>query len=129
MDLSQTGIGIIQGWICDVNKKPGNTPGKATIEISNSDGDIVFGPFKVPYGSLRTDTKEMCKDSNNGFAMIMNWNLLLKEEGTSVTRYGPETFTVDLYVNDKWQDSSQIQVITMGEGVSKRPKGERICIS
>ena len=128
---TQTGIGHIHGWVCEAGKKSG-TPGyvdrdgrpvipgqstlEVTMEVSDSDGEVVFGPVKVPYGSSRPDTKKVCGDNNNGFAMIMDWNALLSEsDGNGQARYGPEIFTVDLYVNKKWKDSAQIQVISQGE--------------
>ena len=126
---TQTGIGVIQGWICDVKNSivdsQTSIPGKVTIEVTDSEGEVVFGPAQAPYGSLRGDTKEVCNDDgNNGFAMIMNWNLLLLEEHAGETRLGPETFTVDIFNNGQWQDSSQVQVITMGEEFVRGVTGE-----
>src|SRR5712692_10314197 len=57
----QSGIGLIRGWVCQANR--------IDIEI---DGQKV----QAAYGTTRGDTQSVCGDSNNGFGLTFNWNLL-----------------------------------------------------
>ena len=58
---SQSGIGIISGWACEV--------GEIVIELA---GTLV----PAAYGTPRGDTQPVCGDSNNGFVLLVNWNNL-----------------------------------------------------
>ena len=58
----QSGIGVISGWICSAN----------VVEIE-FDGGV---RFEAAYGTSRADTAEVCGDTNNGFSLLFNWNLL-----------------------------------------------------
>ena len=58
----ESGIGVIQGWVCD----------SAEIEISIDNG----ARFPAASGLPRGDTASVCGDSNNGFALLFNWNLV-----------------------------------------------------
>ena len=60
----QSGIGVISGWICDAEE----------IEIVFN-GDY-SDPYRVGYGTRRSDTEGRCGDRNNGFGLLFNWNLL-----------------------------------------------------
>lgn len=82
---SQSGIGVLSGWVCNAS----------SIDIVINEG----APVQVPYGSERADTVEECGDSNNGFGLLLNWNLL--GSGTHTIRaladgveFGSVTFTV-----------------------------------
>jgi hypothetical protein len=58
----QSGAGIISGWVCDANRI-----------------DIVFDgihTLQAAYGTDRADTSSECDDANNGFGLLVNWNLL-----------------------------------------------------
>lgn len=55
-----SGISMVSGWVCDAD----------TVEVS-----IDGIRFTAVYGSERNDTKEVCGDTNNGFGLVMNWNL------------------------------------------------------
>lgn len=56
------GISVISGWHCDAN----------LIEIIIDDR-----PAKVAaYGTVRGDTQGACNDTNNGFGLLWNFNLL-----------------------------------------------------
>jgi hypothetical protein len=82
----QSGIGLISGWVCTANR--------VDIEI---DGTLML---QAAYGTARGDTREGCSDDgNNGFGLLVNWNLLgdgthtvraLKDE----TEFARATFTV-----------------------------------
>ncbi len=67
----QSGIGTIRGWACDASKITFRIDDRETIHI--------------PYKGDRGDTQSVCDDTNNGYAIAMNW-----------ARYkpGPHKFTV-----------------------------------
>ena len=57
----QSGIGVISGWTCDAE----------AVEI------VLNGvPQEAAYGTARLDTESVCGDSDNGFGLLFNWNLL-----------------------------------------------------
>ena len=58
----QSGIGVISGWICDAS----------IVEIEFDGGP----PFEAAYGTSRNDTQSICGDTDNGFGLLFNWNLL-----------------------------------------------------
>lgn len=59
---SESGVGLIRGWFCNAE----------TIEIQIDD----FNRFPAAYGTPRSDTTGPCGDSNNGFGITFNWNLI-----------------------------------------------------
>jgi len=61
-NTAQSGIGVLSGWVCDA--------ARVTLEI---DGDILL---EAAYGTGRADTIPVCGDANNGFGVLLNWNLL-----------------------------------------------------
>jgi hypothetical protein len=81
----QSGIGLVSGWKCTAT----------TISIS-FDGIAVL---EAAYGTSRGDTRSVCGDANNGFGLLVNWNLL--GNGTHTVRaladgveFASATFTV-----------------------------------
>ena len=58
----QSGIGLISGWVCDAD----------TVEIALGD----MAPQAAGYGTERLDTQAACGDTDNGFGLLFNWNLL-----------------------------------------------------
>ena len=57
----QSGIGLISGWTCDADE----------VEI------VLNGePQEAAYGTARLDTEAVCGDTDNGFGLLFNWNLL-----------------------------------------------------
>ena len=58
----QSGIGLIPGWACSANR--------IDIEI---DGRFTF---QAAYGTVREDTRSECGDTNNGFGLLVNWNMV-----------------------------------------------------
>ena len=57
----QSGIGVISGWTCDAEE----------VEIT-----LNGEPQEAAYGTARLDTAGVCGDSDNGFGLLFNWNLL-----------------------------------------------------
>lgn len=133
----QSGIGVISGWVCSA--------GRVDIEIDSSLA------LQAAYGTARGDTGTACgDDGNNGFGLLVNWNLL--KDGSHTIRalrdgveFARATFTVaTLGLGDfprglsgtfeladfpqagkttrvHWQESLQNFVVT---GVTNTPTGE-----
>lgn len=129
----QSGIGLISGWYCSAN----------TIDAF-IDGRILV---PVAYGTPRGDTESTCGDTNNGFALLVNWaelgpgphTLQLQADGvpfatvtvtvttlgTAFLHGGSSTTTVTLdgqQVTLQWQESAQNFVIT---GVTRGSGGSQ----
>ena len=62
----QSGIGIISGWVC--------TATAVEVEFETEGGDV--HRFEAAYGTERADTLAACGDTDNGFGLSFNWNLL-----------------------------------------------------
>ena len=81
----QSGVGLISGWVCNASRIEIDIDGRVTIQAA--------------YGTVRGDTQNVCGDSNNGYGLLVNWNLL--GDGTHSVRIladgvevGRSTFTV-----------------------------------
>ena len=60
-DSFQSGIGVISGWVCEAD----------AVEIE------LNGALQMAaYGTARADTEAVCGDTDNGFGLLFNWNLL-----------------------------------------------------
>ncbi len=62
----QSGLGVISGWVCEAEG--------VTVEIEKASGEVV--ELAAAYGTERADTAGVCGDSDNGFGVLVNWNLL-----------------------------------------------------
>ena len=73
-----SGIGVISGWVCEARE--------VIIEIEpewwNDPGDSIW--LTAAYGTERLDTLEACGDTDTGFGLLFNWNLL--GDGTHTVR-------------------------------------------
>ena len=58
----ESGIGLISGWYCTATR----------IQIQFDNGALV----DAAYGTTRGDTAGVCGDTNNGFGLLWNYNLL-----------------------------------------------------
>ena len=57
----QSGVGVLSGWVCDAD----------AVEI------VLNGQAQpAAYGTERLDTEPVCGDTDNGFGLLFNWNLL-----------------------------------------------------
>jgi hypothetical protein len=56
-----SGVNAISGWVCDADE--------VIIEIDAQ-------ATQAGYGTTRGDTVPVCGDSDNGFSLLVNWNLL-----------------------------------------------------
>ncbi len=82
---AQSGIGVISGWVCNA--------GRVDLVIDE------VATLQAAYGTDREDTVGECGDANNGFGLLLNWNLL--GDGPHTIRaladgvqFGSATFTV-----------------------------------
>jgi hypothetical protein len=81
----QSGVGLISGWKC-----------LGTALTAAVDGGA---HLPVLYGSPRGDTQGVCNDTNNGFGVLVNWNLLSSGAHTirlydAGVEFASATFTV-----------------------------------
>ena len=60
-DSFQSGVGLLSGWVCDADM--------VEIELNGM-------PQEAAYGTERLDTASVCGDTDNGFGLLFNWNLL-----------------------------------------------------
>jgi hypothetical protein len=58
----QNGVGVVSGWVCQAQKVEVEIDGRVTLPAS--------------YGTGRRDTRGACGDENNGYGLLVNWNLL-----------------------------------------------------
>ncbi|MBI3800743.1 MAG: hypothetical protein HY268_27665 [Deltaproteobacteria bacterium] len=84
-DSGQSGIGVISGWVCNA--------GHIDIVIDE------VATLAAAYGTDRGDTVEECGDTDNGFGLLLNWNLLGDGQHTvhalaDGVEFGSATFTV-----------------------------------
>ena len=61
-------------------------------------------PQPAAYGTERLDTLEVCGDTDNGFGLLFNWNLL-----------GDGEHTVEAFVDDVALGWATVRVTTLGE--------------
>ena len=95
----QSGIGVISGWVCDAEQ----------VEIVLNDDP----PMLAAYGTERGDTAAACDDTNNGFGLLYNWNLLGDGEHEVVARVDGEEL-----------GRATVQVTTLGEDYVQDLEGE-----
>ncbi len=84
----QSGIGLFSGWVCDASQ--------IEIEINRT-------RLQAGYGTIREDTAGVCGDTNNGFGLLFNWNLL-----------GDGPHTVRAFADGLEFDSTTFTVTTLG---------------
>ena len=94
----QSGIGVISGWVCAADE--------VLIEINGS-------PQPAGYGTERLDTVESCGDTDNGFGLLFNWNLLDDGEHTVVA-----------YADEVELGRATVQVTTLGQEFLRGAEGE-----
>ena len=68
----QSGIGVISGWVCEAEQ--------VEIVFETAPGNVHH--LEAAYGTERADTEHLpngavlCGDTDNGFGVLFNWNLL-----------------------------------------------------
>ena len=88
-------------------------PGR--LEVSRVEIDINNGMIRLPAASRteRRDTTSVCGDSNNGFGLLFNWNLL-----------GDGTHTVRAFADGVEFDQARFTVTTLGKEFVRGAEGE-----
>ena len=94
----QSGIGVISGWVCAAD----------TVMIEFNGEAQPAG-----YGTERLDTEEVCGDTDNGFGLLFNWNLL-----------GAGEHTVIAYVDGAELGRATVRVTTLGHEFLRGAEGE-----
>ena len=95
----QSGVGVLSGWVCEAE----------TVEITLGP----LAPQVAGYGTERLDTQEVCGDTDNGFGLLFNWNLL-----------GDGEHTVVAYVDDTELGRATVRVTTLGHEFLRGAEGE-----
>lgn len=83
------GIGLVSGWVCSASK----------VEIQFDS----YPRMLAAYGTSRMDTQSICGDSDNGFGLLYNFNLL-----------GNGAHTVKLFADNVQIASTAFTVTTLG---------------
>ncbi len=99
----QSGIGVISGWVCEAEE--------IVIELTSEAGEV--GRFAAGYGTERRDTQGACGDTDNGFGLLFNWNLL-----------GDGTHSVVALVDGMEWSRTTVTVTTLGEEFVRGAEGE-----
>ena len=95
----QSGVGVISGWVCDAD----------TVELEIG----AAGRQGAAYGTERLDTEPVCGDTDNGFGLLFNWNLL-----------GDGAHTVVALVDGMELGRATVQVTTLGVEFLRDVEGE-----
>ena len=136
-DSFQSGAGVIAGWRCDAER----------IDI------VIDGVmFEAAYGTSREDTRSICGDADNGFGLLVNWNLFggglhdvraladgieFARARLTVSTFGAEFLTgvtgqyglidfpqTGMITPLQWQESLQNFVIGMGQSEGEGSPGD-----
>lgn len=86
----ESGIGLVSGWHCNA--------GQIQVQFDNR------APIPAAYGTSRGDTAGVCGDTNNGWGLLWNYNLL-----------GPGAHTVRVFADGVQFASANFQVNTLGQ--------------
>ena len=95
----QSGVGVLSGWVCDADA--------VELEIGP------LGRQAAAYGTERRDTEAVCGDTDNGFGLLFNWNLL-----------GDGEHTVAAFVDGVELDRATVTVTTLGAEFLRGGAGE-----
>lgn len=98
---SESGLGDVHGWKC--------TGINLTYTIDTS------AHFPLAYGIARNDTIGQCGDSNNGFVVQQNWNLI-----------GTGTHTIRVFDNGVQFAQATFVVITLGAEFLEGANGQYV---
>ncbi len=99
----QSGIGALWGWVCEAEQ--------VEIEIATEQGDIAW--HVAAYGLERLDTLDTCGDTDNGFVLLLNWNLL-----------GDGAHSVTALADGVELGRTTVQVTTLGQEFVEGVTGE-----
>ena len=86
---SQSGIGVISGWVCSASQVTLSIDGGAAVPAA--------------YGTSRLDTTGACGDADNGFGRLISWSLL-----------GDGVHTVTAFADGQPFGQAEFSVTTLG---------------
>ena len=95
----QSGVRVLSGWVCDAD----------TVELEIG----TAGRQGAAYGTERRDTAGVCGDTDNGFGLLFNWNLL-----------GDGEHEVVAFVDDVEFGHATVRVTTLGVEFLRGAEGE-----
>ena len=99
----QSGIGALWGWACEAEQ--------VEIEIKTEQGEFAW--HMAAYGLERLDTLDTCGDTDNGFVLLLNWNLL-----------GDGVHSVTALADGVELGQTTVQVTTLGQEFVEGVAGE-----
>ena len=99
----QSGVGALWGWACEAER--------VEVEIETAQGEV--GQYVAAYGLERQDTLDTCGDTDNGFVLLLNWNLL-----------GDGAHTVTALADGVELGRTTVQVTTLGQEFVEGAVGE-----
>ena len=99
----QSGVGALWGWVCEAER--------VEVEIETAQGEV--SQHVAAYGLERQDTLDTCGDTDNGFVLLLNWNLL-----------GDGAHTVTALVDGVELGRTTVQVTTLGQEFVEGVVGE-----
>ena len=99
----QSGIGALWGWVCEAEQ--------VEIEIETEQGEFAW--HGAAYGLERGDTLDTCGDTDNGFVLLLNWNLL-----------GAGAHSVTALVDGVELGRTTVRVTTLGQEFVEGAVGE-----
>ena len=94
----QSGIGVLSGWVCEAD----------TVELVFETAPGPTFTEEAGYGTERLDTAGVCGDTDNGFGLLFNWNLLGEGQHTVRALADGEAFA-----------HSTFTVTTLGEEIAR----------
>ena len=94
---------MLSGWVCEGDE--------VEIEITTEGGEVARQV--AAYGTERLDTQDACGDTDNGFGLLFNWNLL--DDGVH---------EVVAYVDDEELGRATVRVTTLGTEFLRGAAGE-----
>ena len=97
----QSGVGVLSGWVCEAD----------IVELAIG----AAGRQVAAYGTERLDTLAVCGDTDNGFGLLFNWNLL-----------GDGEHAVIVYVDNVELGRATVRVTTLGAEFLREVEGECI---
>ena len=95
----QSGVRVLSGWVCDAD----------TVELEIG----TAGRQVAAYGTERLDTLGACGDTDNGFGLLFNWNLL-----------GDGAHDVVAFVDGEELGRATVRVTTLGVEFLRGVEGE-----
>ena len=102
---AHSGVAIVSGWHCQAKS--------VRVEFVKGTGEKISA--LAGSGTERTDTSSVCGDSNNGYGLLWNWNLM-----------GDGWHEVRVFADDEAEPfaTSKVFVTTLGEEFARGLSGE-----